>query len=795
MKTKLCSFLPLLFMLVFSTVKAQLATFDTNLQSYNITMTSATISNIITSNTSVTVYYQLATGNAGNVALAPTAGGGSNTSGTWVTVRNLNSLTPNTTYYFRFRADNASGTSYSGTGSFTTLSGAPTISITSTPTTSNSATINYSLNAWGNATTSLVRYGLTSGNLSSQVVGNSASGTTDTPSTVNIPSLLPNTTYYYQVEATNSVGTTMSTIGNFTTASLPNSLIADYRFDFGYSDINNNNPFTANSGTSFTTDRNGNVNSALSINNTGITAVIPGLPYGNSPRTISFWAKTTSMWPSYNMTFSYGQSSGSSACGGSFNGSIVEFLGYGNNFSANSANTNNTWYYFTYTYDGTTAKIYKNGTLLTSTPKTWNTLNNNNIFKLGVGVGGELSFIGAIDDLKIHNYVISDAQITQLYLGSAVPEISNISVNPSSNGARINYTVNAKNAATTTVIKYGLSSGALVNQATGFSASGNTNTPGYLDLTGLSNYTTYYFEIEATNSIGITTSTIGTFSTGLTSAIADYRFDNSYNNINGTNPFSSNGGTSFTTDRYGVPNSALNIVNTGSNATINNLPYSNSARTISFWAKLNVLQAPYNMTFSYGQSNTSNACGGSFNNTAVEFFGFGNNLSGNSSNAVSTWYFFTYTYDGTNAKIYKNGILLSSVPKTWNTLNNSNIFKLGTGVGGELTFNGAIDDLKIFNYVLSDSQITELYTTNTLSASSFNQNNLEAGLYPNPVQDVLNISIENQIAKVEVYTIQGQKIMESNSNEINMSALTSGIYLVKIIDENNAIATKKVVKK
>lgn len=420
MKTKLFSFLPFLFIMVFCSVKAQVATFDSVLQSYNITMTSATISNVITSNSSVTVYYQLATGSAGNVALAPTAGGGSNASGTWVTVRNLNSLSPNTTYYFRFRADNASGTSYSGTGSFTTLSGAPTISITSTPTTSNSVIINYSLNAWGNATTSIVRYGLTSGNLSNQVVGNTATGTSETPSSVNISSLLPNTTYYYQVEATNSVGTTLSSIGNFTTASLPNSLVAEYRFDFGYSNINNTNPFTANSGTSFTADRNGNVNSALAINNTGITATIPGLPYGNSPRTISFWAKTTSMWPAYNMTFSYGQSSGSSACGGSFNSTAVEFFGYGNNLSANSANVNNTWYFFTYTYDGTNAKIYKNGTLLTTVPKTWNTLNNNNIFKLGVGVGGELSFIGAIDDLKIYNYILTQTEITNLYTNNTL---------------------------------------------------------------------------------------------------------------------------------------------------------------------------------------------------------------------------------------------------------------------------------------------------------------------------------------------------------------------------------------
>lgn len=73
--------------------------------------------------------------------------------------------------------------------------------------------------------------------------------------------------------------------------------------------------------------------------------------------------------------------------------------------------------------------------------------------------------------------------------------------------------------------------------------------------------------------------------------------------------------------------------------------------------------------------------------------------------------------------------MIASQPKTWNTINNSNIFKLGVGVGGELNFDGAIDDLKIFNYVLTDTEINNLYTYNSLvpitnnEIYSFNFNN------------------------------------------------------------------------
>lgn len=68
-------------------------------------------------------------------------------------------------------------------------------------------------------------------------------------------------------------------------------------------------------------------------------------------------------------------------------------------------------------------------------------------------------------------------------------------------------------------------------------------------------------------------------------------------------------------------------------------------------------------------------------------------------------------------------------------------------------------------------------------------------IYPNPVNDILNIKTDTKIELVEVYNLQGQIIMQSNSSQINMSELTSGIYLIKITDENNLTVTRKVIKK
>ena len=58
-------------------------------------------------------------------------------------------------------------------------------------------------------------------------------------------------------------------------------------------------------------------------------------------------------------------------------------------------------------------------------------------------------------------------------------------------------------------------------------------------------------------------------------------------------------------------------------------------------------------------------------------------------------------------------------------------------------------------YLICQSQI---YTTITPYHHQISlKNNLEVALYPNPVQDLLNINVDNAIKSVEIYNIQGQK--------------------------------------
>jgi len=79
-------------------------------------------------------------------------------------------------------------------------------------------------------------------------------------------------------------------------------------------------------------------------------------------------------------------------------------------------------------------------------------------------------------------------------------------------------------------------------------------------------------------------------------------------------------------------------------------------------------------------------------------------------------------------------------------------------------------------------------------------NNLShVSLYPNPVEDLLIIqSNTGSINKIEIFNIEGQRILEYSSNsqriEMDLIQIPSGLYFAKISSGNDIIA-KKIIKK
>ncbi|MDC8001654.1 T9SS type A sorting domain-containing protein [Aequorivita todarodis] len=69
--------------------------------------------------------------------------------------------------------------------------------------------------------------------------------------------------------------------------------------------------------------------------------------------------------------------------------------------------------------------------------------------------------------------------------------------------------------------------------------------------------------------------------------------------------------------------------------------------------------------------------------------------------------------------------------------------------------------------------------------------------YPNPAQEVLNLSANNTIENVSIFSLIGQKVFETSVNDnetsIDIASLTPGVYLMKAMIDGNS-ATYKIIK-
>jgi uncharacterized protein (TIGR02145 family) len=214
--------------------------------------------------------------------------------------------------------------------------------------------------------------------------------------------------------------------------------------------------------------------------------------------------------------------------------------------------------------------------------------------------------------------------------------------------------------------------------------------------------------------------------------------DESSNGNNGT----VNGAT-LTTDRFGNAGKAYSFDGVNDYIQcINAGPTGNSTTSVAFWSK-SISNSNTAHLVSWGGNGNSgqdfrvlanpyNAC-----STSIAFDTYNSGIGLLNSYSQNSWDFYVVTYDSTigntiaSAKIYKNGILLSSTcfSQNFSTTNISSEFPITFGRyhGNLLTdyLSGSLDDIAIYNRALSAQEVSALYTasaTSTSCTASINQN-------------------------------------------------------------------------
>ncbi len=108
-------------------------------------------------------------------------------------------------------------------------------------------------------------------------------------------------------------------------------------------------------------------------------------------------------------------------------------------------------------------------------------------------------------------------------------------------------------------------------------------------------------------------------------------------------------------------------------------------------------------------------------------------------------------------------------------------------------------DIDVFGVIEGANEI--LWFRNSLIMGVGENATLNFSIYPNPTTDIINISAEKQIERVEIYNNLGQLVIESpnniegNKSKIGITNLNTGLYYIKIRTEDGEVGVRRFLKK
>lgn len=129
-------------------------------------------------------------------------------------------------------------------------------------------------------------------------------------------------------------------------------------------------------------------------------------------------------------------------------------------------------------------------------------------------------------------------------------------------------------------------------------------------------------------------------------------------------------------------------------------------------------------------------------------------------------------------------------------MDNDKSLYLAGQFGGSLLLNNSLLEAKEYN----DFFVAKLKGSNTETIARSNKVNYSFAVYPNPASDYIYVhsnEFRDEI-KVELVSILGKRIVSSEvkrNHSIPVNDYPRGVYVIRIISDNNVIGTKKIILK
>ena len=174
------------------------------------------------------------------------------------------------------------------------------------------------------------------------------------------------------------------------------------------------------------------------------------------------------------------------------------------------------------------------------------------------------------------------------------------------------------------------------------------------------------------------------------------------------------------------------------------------------------------------------------------------------------WWHVVAVHDGLLNLIYVNGVLANSVPAPGKLNSTARVLCFGSNnVEGGQYFNGALDNVKIYNKALTAVEANKLFRTGvtpTDDQASAELLNVVKSVSPNPAHDALTIKhafTGNEDVLVRVMDIAGREIdavrfaknaMPNGQFSLNISGYTEGVYFLNFVQGGKSLGAVKFVK-
>ncbi len=349
-------------------------------------------------------------------------------------------------------------------------------------------------------------------------------------------------------------------------------------------------------------------------------------------------------------------------------------------------------------------------------------------------------------------------------------------------------------------------------------------------VSGLESETLYTFEVQAYDLAGnlsdfaeLTLSTGAPIDAGEDGLVAHYPFDG---NTDDVTPYANHGviGGNPTfeevTDRGGMA-----ILFDGEQDSVlapNAIQLNSEFTTVSFWIRVDGQSLTdaeaYVLDFGHWDERwkislpqhlrivwTTNSKNSQFDNAISDM----DSKDGNEL-VEGFWWHITMVHDGTDDIIYLDGVEVNRKPAP-GTLNNTGR-ALGMGsnpVDGGQYFNGALDELKIYDRALTSDEISKLFTTGTTGLKDLigKLDGLVEVLYPNPTSTELVVDHQFKTDKpllVRVFDYTGKQIeaLKFNGSDLagkqikfDVSTYADGFYTLNFVLAGENLGSLPFIKK